>query len=193
MNQILFATHNPGKLNEAQQILGAFQVVSANQYNISDVPETGSTFLENAMIKARHASQFTDLPVFSDDSGLEIDALNGRPGIYSARYSITNDFDANMARVMTELKQVPQALRTARFRIVVVFLRHQDDPKPICIDASWEGSIVMDTYPKTPGFGYDPIFWVPEYQKTASELPKEIKNKLSHRGQALRSLAEQLN
>ena len=129
--------------------------------------------LENAMIRARHASQFTDLPVFSDDSGLEIDALNGRPGIYSARYNITNDFNANMARVMTELKQVPPALRTARFRIVVVYLRHQNDPKPICIDASWEGSIVMDTYPKTPGFGYDPIFWVPEHQKTASELPKE--------------------
>ncbi|MGC6403723.1 MAG: RdgB/HAM1 family non-canonical purine NTP pyrophosphatase [Candidatus Comchoanobacterales bacterium] len=193
MSSIVFATHNLGKLNEARNILTQFDIVDTQKLNIPDVAETGSTYVENALIKAKNACQFTSLPVFADDSGLEIDALDGRPGLYSARYIKANDFDANIAGILEEMKDIPWAKRTARFRSVVVYLRHLKDPAPVIVEATWSGIITEEHHQKTHGFGYDPIFWLTEHQMTASEMHPDTKNKLSHRGQVLKKLAQKLN
>lgn len=186
--KVVLASGNAGKLREFFRILGnaGFEVVPQSDYDVIDVPETGLTFVENAIIKARNAAQHTGLPALADDSGIEVDALNGRPGIYSARYSGEGD-DANNQKLLDEMKDVPDAQRTARFRCCIVYMRHAEDPSPLIADASWEGTI-MHELSGANGFGYDPLFFVPTHGTSSAELNQDIKNSISHRGQALEKI-----
>jgi XTP/dITP diphosphohydrolase len=183
--KVVLASGNAGKLREFFRILGnaGFEVVPQSDFDVIDVPETGLTFVENAIIKARNAAQHTGLPALADDSGIEVDALNGRPGIYSARYSGKGD-DANNDKLLEEMKDVPDDKRTARFRCCIVYMRHADDPSPLIADASWEGTI-MHQLSGANGFGYDPLFFVPTHGTSSAELLADEKNSISHRGQAL--------
>ncbi|KZZ02042.1 non-canonical purine NTP pyrophosphatase, partial [Oleibacter sp. HI0075] len=160
--------------------------IPQTELDVSDADETGLSFVENAIIKARHACQVTGLPALADDSGIEIDALDGAPGIYSARYSGEGD-QANNAKVLENMKGIPEAQRTARFQCVLVYMRHAEDPTPQVFQGAWEG-IILTEPSGTEGFGYDPIFYVPSEQCSAAELSRERKNKLSHRGQAIQQL-----
>lgn len=190
--RIVLASGNAGKLREIQALLGELGVVLVPQsdFHVSDVAETGLTFVENAIIKARHACQATGLPSVADDSGLEVDALNGEPGIYSARYAGSHGADAeNNARLLRELEQVPEAQRTARFQCVIVYLRHEHDPTPLICQGTWEGSILF-AESGAHGFGYDPLFYVAEHGCSSAELDSAVKNQLSHRGQALSKLKQ---
>jgi len=195
MNQkIVLASGNAGKLREFQQLLAGcgFEVLPQSAFNLSNADETGLTFVENAILKARHACAHTGLPAIADDSGLEVDALNGRPGIYSARYAGVDASDAeNNAKLVQELSGVEAAQRTARYHCVLAFMRHAEDPTPVLCHGSWEGSIL--TEPRgTGGFGYDPLFFVPTHQCTAAELDKAEKNRISHRGTAMAELLARL-
>ena len=185
---VVLASSNAGKVREFNQLLGGLQleVVPQSQHNVTDADETGLTFVENAILKARNAAQHTNLPALADDSGLEVDALRGAPGIYSARYAGPKASDAeNLAKLLTMLKDVPEQKRSARFQCVLVYLRHALDPTPLICQGTWEGRIL--TAPRgANGFGYDPVFFVPTHACSAAELPAESKNSLSHRGQALR-------
>ncbi len=187
---IVLASNNAGKVREIGQLLiGAqLRVVPQAEFGVTDVAETGLTFVENALIKARHAAQISGLAAIADDSGLEVDALHGAPGIYSARYAGAGSSDeANVIKLLADLTDVAEAERTARFQCVVVYLRHAADPTPLICHGTWEGRIL--TAPRGDnGFGYDPIFWVPTHQCSSAELAPEVKNQLSHRGQALRQL-----
>jgi len=187
---IVLASSNAGKLREFSQLLGGLQleVVPQSQYNVADADETGLSFVENAILKARNAAQHTGLPALADDSGLEVDALHGAPGIYSARYAGPQASDAeNLAKLLALLKDVPEEKRGARFQCVLVYLRHALDPTPLICQGSWEGRIL--TAPRgASGFGYDPLFFLPTHACSAAELPAQTKNTLSHRGQALRLL-----
>ncbi|MRI31579.1 non-canonical purine NTP pyrophosphatase [Endozoicomonas sp. OPT23] len=192
--KVVLASGNKGKLNELQQMLDGlnFEVLPQSDFNVSSVPETGLTFVENALIKARHASKVTGLPAISDDSGLEVDALNGQPGIYSARYAGEDADDAdNNAKLLEALKDVPSEQRTARFHSVLVYMRHESDPTPLICHGSWEGSILTEAA-GVGGFGYDPLFWVPEKGCASAELTKEQKNAISHRAKAKDQLLVQL-
>ncbi|MFC4701932.1 RdgB/HAM1 family non-canonical purine NTP pyrophosphatase [Glaciecola siphonariae] len=192
MQQIVLATGNKGKVAEFDALFKQYkiQVCPQSEFLVSDVAETGSTFVENAIIKARHASRHTKLPAIADDSGLVIDALNGAPGIYSARYCGQHGNDkGNYEKVLRELAD--ERRRSARFLCVLVFLRHANDPTPLICQGEWEGQIT--TAPSGDGgFGYDPIFYLPEHQCTAAELDKSIKNAQSHRGKALKRLMHDL-
>jgi XTP/dITP diphosphohydrolase len=187
-NKVVLASGNAGKLREFFRILGSegFEVVPQSDYNVIDVPETGLTFVENAIIKARNAAQHTGLPALADDSGIEVDALNGRPGIYSARYSGEGD-DANNTKLLEEMKDVPDEKRTGRFRCCIVYMRHAEDPSPLIADASWEGRILHELSGAN-GFGYDPLFFVPTHGTSSAELPQDEKNAISHRGKALKQI-----
>jgi XTP/dITP diphosphohydrolase len=166
--------------------------VPQTQLGVTDVEETGLTFVENAIIKARHASQLTGLPAIADDSGIEVDALHGAPGIYSARYSGVGASDAGNLRLMLDnLRDVPEAQRTARFQCLMVYMRHSKDPTPIICQGTWEGRILFEPVGEN-GFGYDPVFYVPEEACSAAQLASDVKNRLSHRGQALRKLVSAL-
>jgi len=191
---IVLASSNAGKVREFNQLLGSLQleVVPQSQFNVTDADETGLTFVENAILKARNAAQHTGLPALADDSGLEVDALNGAPGIYSARYAGPKASDVeNLEKLLGMLKDVPEQKRSARFQCVLVYLRHALDPTPLICQGTWEGRIL--TAPRgSNGFGYDPVFFVPTHAASAAELPAEIKNALSHRGQALRQLLASL-
>jgi len=187
---IVLASSNPGKLREFAQILSEFhlEVVPQSQFNVPDVPETGLSFVENALIKARNAAQYTSLPAMSDDSGIEIDALNGAPGIYSARFAGAEATDDdNNALLLEKLKGVPNEQRTARYHCVIVYMQHANDPMPLICQGTWEGRILHEPRGQN-GFGYDPFFYVPTHHCAAAQLPSEVKNQLSHRGQALRAL-----
>jgi XTP/dITP diphosphohydrolase len=194
MNKIVLASSNQGKLREFKQILSAknFELIPQSTFNFVDADETGLSFVENAIIKARHASELTGLPSLADDSGIEVDALQGRPGIYSARYaqvqgpSVDQDKENNK-KLLLELADVPEPLRTARYQCIIVFMRHPQDPTPLICQGSWEGRILSEESGVN-GFGYDPLFFVPSHNCTSAELSKEIKNDLSHRGKALREL-----
>lgn len=194
MKKIVLATGNPGKVREVGQILAELdmEVHPQSEFNVSDVPETGTTFVENAIIKARHAAQHTGLPAIADDSGIEVDAINGAPGVYSARYAGEGASDQdNLDKLLAELKDTPEEQRTARFQCLMVYMAHADDATPIICQGSWEGSILYA--PRgSGGFGYDPVFYVPTHDCASAELPPEEKNRLSHRGQALRKLVEAL-
>jgi XTP/dITP diphosphohydrolase len=184
---IVLASSNAGKLREFNQLLGGMQleVVPQSQFDVSDAEETGLTFVENAILKARNAAQHTRLPALADDSGLEVDALHGAPGIYSARYAGPDASDTeNLEKLLTQLKDVPEAERGARFQCVLVYLRHADDPTPLICQGTWQGRILTAARGAN-GFGYDPVFFVPTHAVSAAELPAETKNGLSHRGQAL--------
>lgn len=190
MNKLVLATGNLGKVKELSDMLSSLniEVVPQSEFNVSEVAETGTTFVENAIIKARHAAKITGLPVIADDSGLEVDALNGAPGIYSARFAGVNASDGdNLLKLLTELKDVPEEKRTARFWCVLLLMRHADDPTPLICQGFWEGKITTEPNGEN-GFGYDPIFYVPEKQTTSAQLDKATKNSLSHRGKALKQL-----
>jgi len=181
---VVLASGNAGKLRELGEVLAPLGVTLKPQahFNVPDVEETGLSFVENAIIKARVAARHSGLPTIADDSGLEVDHLNGAPGIYSARYSGAGD-DANNARLLQELGATPEALRSARFQCVLVYMRHALDPSPLVCQASWEGFISFE--PKGDnGFGYDPLFYVPEYNCSSAQLPPELKNRISHRAKA---------
>lgn len=190
--KLVLATGNQGKVKELAHMLSSLDinVVPQSDYNVSEVAETGTTFVENAIIKARHAAKVTGLPAIADDSGLEVDGLNGAPGVYSARYagSTATDQD-NIDKLLIELGN--NTNRKARFWCVLVLMRHSDDPTPLICSASWEGEITT-SQTGLGGFGYDPIFYIPELACTSSELTKEQKNAISHRGQALKALLNEL-
>lgn len=194
MTQIVLATGNQGKVKELANMLEHLNIdiVPQSQFNVPDVPETGTTFVENAIIKARHAAKLTGLPAIADDSGLEVSALGGAPGIYSARYSGDEATDqSNIDKLLLALSDTPQAQRQARFVCVLVYMEHADDPTPIICQGFWNGEITFEQSGRE-GFGYDPIFHVPSKQCTSAELSKEVKNQLSHRAQALAALVPQL-
>lgn len=191
--EIVLASGNKGKIREFNQRLGdlGVKIRPQSEFDTPEAQETGLTFIENAILKARQAAKHTGLPALADDSGIEVDALNGQPGIYSARYSGPNATDAsNNEKLLTALTDIPEHDKTARFQCVLVFLRHADDPTPLICQASWEGRIVSPTDGAN-GFGYDPIFYVDSEQCTAAELTPERKNSISHRGQAMDQLIEQ--
>lgn len=190
--RVVLASGNQGKLKELQAVLSDFnlQLVPQSEFELESAEETGLSFVENAIIKARHACIATGLPSLADDSGLEVDALNGEPGIYSARYAGVDGEGADSAnnqRLLQALEQVPEAERTARFQCVLVFMRHGNDPTPLICQGSWEGRILHQARGDQ-GFGYDPLFYVPSHDCASAELDPKIKNELSHRGQALRQL-----
>lgn len=194
MPKIILATGNPGKLREFRTLLAGLELEIAPQsdFAMPDIAETGLTFIENALLKARNAALHTGLPALADDSGLAVDALNGAPGLYSARYAGTGaDDSANIAKLLDELCGVPLEQRTARFVCVLALVRHPADPIPLICQGSWEG-VILDQPRGAGGFGYDPVFFVPTEQQTAAELTPEVKNRLSHRGQALAQLRRQL-
>jgi XTP/dITP diphosphohydrolase len=188
--KIVLASSNPGKLREINQLLAGLglTVVPQSDFDVPDADETGLSFVENAILKARHAAQLTGLPAIADDSGLEVDALNGAPGIYSARFAGSGASDAdNLEKLLMELKDVPEAQRTARFQCLMVYMAHATDPTPLICQGTWEGRILFEPRGEG-GFGYDPVFWVPGEQCASAELAPEVKNRLSHRGQALQKL-----
>ncbi len=192
--KIVLASSNPGKVFEFAQILSTCQleVVPQDQFQVPNVEETGLTFVENALLKARQAAKCTGLPAIADDSGIEVDALHGAPGIYSARFAGPKATDAdNNALLLDRLKDVADSDRTARYHCVIVYLRHADDPMPLICHGSWEGQILQAPRGQH-GFGYDPLFYVPTHQCSSAELPPEVKNQLSHRAQALRALQRAL-
>ncbi|HOY24615.1 MAG TPA: XTP/dITP diphosphatase [Cellvibrio sp.] len=192
--KIVLASGNAGKLREFQQLLSGcgFEVVPQSDFNLSNADETGTTFVENAIIKARHACQQTGLPAIADDSGIEVDALNGRPGVYSARYAGDNANDeTNNQKLLQELTGVHTEKRTARYHAVLAYMRHADDPTPILCHGTWEGIIL--TEPRgTSGFGYDPLFFVPTHNCASAELDKAEKNRISHRGKAMQELLQKI-
>lgn len=194
MTQIVLASNNQGKVREIGQMLTELEleVVPQSTFNIEDAEETGLTFVENAIIKARHASTEAGLPAIADDSGLEVDALNGAPGIYSARFAGKGASDEqNLQKLLRELENIPDKQRTARFQCLMVYMRHAQDPTPIICQGTWEGIITMEPRGDN-GFGYDPVFYVPSHQCTSAQLAPKVKNQLSHRGQALCLLVEAL-
>lgn len=194
MQKIVLATNNQGKVKELNHLLfdAGFDVISQRDFNVADIDETGLTFVENAILKARNTARITGLPAIADDSGLCVDALHGAPGIYSARYAgLTADDSQNNAKLLQALSQVPVQQRTAYFYCALVYLRHADDPTPIICQGKWSGYIL--TEPRgAGGFGYDPLFYIPELGCSAAELTQEQKSALSHRGQALTMLLEAL-
>jgi len=189
---LVLATGNQGKVNELAQMLSplAINVVPQSDFNVPEVAETGTTFVENAIIKARHAAKITGLPAIADDSGLEVDGLNGAPGVYSARFAGEHASDQdNIDKLLVELADNPN--RSARFWCVLVLMRHADDPTPLICSASWEGQITQSQDGQG-GFGYDPVFYVPDLNCTSAQLTKQQKNAVSHRGTALKQLLSEL-
>jgi XTP/dITP diphosphohydrolase len=192
--RLVLATGNAGKLKELRELLAppAFEVLPQSQFTSASVEETGLSFVENAILKARHASAASGLPAIADDSGLEVDALGGEPGIYSARYAGEGASDeANLRKLLAALQGVPAPKRSARYQCALVFMRSPRDPSPLVYQAHWEGRII-DTPRGDGGFGYDPIFELTAGGVTAAEMPAAEKNRLSHRGKALRGLVAQL-
>jgi XTP/dITP diphosphohydrolase len=193
-SDLVLASANSGKIKELQQMLGGlgFNIVPQTQLNIADIEETGLTFVENSILKARNAAAHSSLPAVADDSGLEVDFLKGAPGIYSARFAGEAATDAsNRDKLLELMKDVPADQRTARYQTVIVYMRHSNDPTPIICQGTWEGTIAFDEKGDG-GFGYDSIFQVTETNCRAAELDKESKNKLSHRGKAIASLLQRL-
>jgi XTP/dITP diphosphohydrolase len=194
IKKLVLASGNRGKLNELSDLLQSlnYQVYSQAELGVPEVPETGTTFVENAIIKARNAALVTGVAALADDSGIEVDALDGAPGVYSARFAGDDATDQkNNAHLVEKLRDVPMAERTARYRAVIVYMRHATDPSPIICEGSWEGLIQLEPQ-GSGGFGYDPHFFLPEKGCTSAELSAEEKNSLSHRGQALRQLVKKL-
>jgi len=191
MDKFVLASGNKGKLKEFSEIFSQYgvEVLPQSQFNVEEVPETGTTFVENAIIKARHAAEVTGLAAIADDSGLEVDLLDGQPGIYSARYAGEDASSVdNYEKLLQALKESKKG-RTARFQCILVYMRHAKDPTPIICQASWEGQIGFEVKGDN-GHGYDPIFIPAEHQCTAAELSSEEKNRLSHRGKAMSLLID---
>jgi len=193
-NTIVLASGNQGKLREFRELLmhRDIRVVAQSDFNVPEPEETGLSFVENAILKARHAAKITGLPAIADDSGLEVDHLKGAPGIYSSRFAGPGADDAaNNRKLLDLLSGVPAAQRSARFQCLLVFMRHHEDPTPLICQGSWEG-IIATAPAGEQGFGYDPLFFVREHNCTSAQLPREEKNRLSHRAQAMRLLLENL-
>ncbi|MFZ5465901.1 MAG: RdgB/HAM1 family non-canonical purine NTP pyrophosphatase [Pseudomonadota bacterium] len=191
---IVLATGNAGKVHEFAGLLEGLglQIRPQSDFAVPEAEETGLSFIENAILKARNAARHTGLPAIADDSGLEVDALNGAPGIYSARYAGPDKGDvANNDKLLDALRDTPWDARRARFQCVIAYLRHAEDPTPLIAQGTWEGMILEGPRGER-GFGYDPLFWVPTHECSSAELDAATKNALSHRGQAMRALLEQL-
>ncbi len=189
--RIVLATGNQGKVRELDAILTQLdiEIVPQSEFNVPEAEETGLTFVENAIIKARNASAHTGLPAIADDSGLEVDYLKGAPGIYSSRYAgVDANSQDNVKKLLATMKDVPDEERSARFQCLLVLMEHDKDPTPLICQGSWEGRILHQQQGDG-GFGYDPVFYVPTHDCASAELTPEVKNQLSHRGQALRQLA----
>ena len=194
MSKLVLASGNPGKLRELSALLDdlGYELLPQSDFNVAEAEETGTTFVENAIIKARNAAEHTGLPALADDSGIEVDALDGAPGVYSARFAGPGASDTdNNALLVQKLGEIPAERRSARYRAVIVLLRHAADPSPIICEGSWEGQIRLEPA-GSGGFGYDPYFYLPELGCTSAELNPEEKNRLSHRGKALRELKAKL-
>ena len=192
MQKVVLATGNPGKVRELADLLADFglNVVAQTELGVESAEETGLTFIENAILKARHAAQITGLPAIADDSGLAVDALGGAPGIYSARYAGVDASDQqNLDKLLVALKDVPQGSRGAQFHCVLVYMRHAEDPTPLVFHGCWAGEITHAAAGEG-GFGYDPIFYIPELGLTAAELSRDEKRAVSHRGKALKLMLE---
>jgi len=194
ITRIVLASGNAGKVREINRLFAdtGIEIVPQSDFDVPDVAETGTTFVENAIIKARHAAQCTGLPAISDDSGIEVDALDARPGVFSARYAGEGASDEdNNNRMLEELRGVPEAERTARYQCLIVFMRSHTDPVPIITQGSWQGRI-LEAPQGDGGFGYDPIFFVPSHGCSGGELPLEVKNTISHRAIALKAMLAEL-
>jgi len=194
VKEIVLASSTPGKVREINQLLATLDlhVQPQSEFGVIDAEETGLTFVENAILKARNAAQHTGLPAIADDSGIEVDALNGAPGIYSARFAGDNASDQqNLEKLLAELEGMPEAQRSARFQCLMVFMAHANDPTPVICQGTWEGRILTAARGDN-GFGYDPVFYVPTHDCSSAELSADVKNALSHRGQALRQLVTAL-
>jgi XTP/dITP diphosphohydrolase len=194
-DRLVLASGNAGKLVELRDLLGdaGFTLHAQSEFGVHDADETGLTFIENAILKARHAARATGLPALGDDSGICVDALDGAPGLYSARYAGGHgNADANIDKLLAALQGVTEARRTARFYCVLALLRHADDPQPLIAEGVWEGRI-LDARRGTGGFGYDPVFFDPARNAGAAELAPELKNRISHRGLALAALRARLS
>jgi XTP/dITP diphosphohydrolase len=192
--KLVLASSNPGKLIEMREILADLDIelVAQSEFGIADADETGTTFVENALIKARHAARASGLPALGDDSGLCVDALDGAPGLYSARYAGSHGNAAgNIAKLLDVLRNVPEARRTAHFHCTIVLLRAADDPAPLIAEGRWHGRIRYAPCGSN-GFGYDPVFLDPPSGLSAAELDATTKNRVSHRGQALAALRDRL-
>lgn len=192
MKKIVLASGNAGKVREFNQLLAdlGYEVVPQTELGVPEIEETGLSFVENAILKARNAAQHTGLPAIADDSGLEVDALDGAPGIYSARYAGAGASDTENVKKLLQA-MLGASNRRARFQCLLVFMRHGADPVPLICQGTWEGSITESPAGEN-GFGYDPVFWVAEQQCTSAQLSPEQKNAMSHRGQALRLLLQHL-
>lgn len=192
LSELVLASHNAGKLKELQAMLGdAVKVRSVGEFSQVEPEETGLSFIENAILKARNAARVSGLPALADDSGLAVDALDGAPGIYSARYAEGRGDAANNAKLLKALESTPEAERGAQFVSVLALVRHADDPLPIVCEGIWEGRILFEARGEH-GFGYDPLFWVPERDCSSAELTPEEKNRISHRARAMAILRERL-
>jgi XTP/dITP diphosphohydrolase len=192
--RVVLATNNAGKVREFRELLAplGFEVAPLSEFTNVSAQETGLSFIENAILKARHASQAANLPAIADDSGIEVDALRGAPGIYSARYAGVGASDqANLEKLVKAVRDVSSERCAARYQCALAFMRWASDPSPVICQASWEGRVIS-TPRGAAGFGYDPIFELPELGKTAAEISADEKNRLSHRGKALRQLVSQL-
>lgn len=195
MRELVLATSNQGKLAEFRHLFSglSMHIVAQSEFAVPDADETGLSFVENAIIKARNACQFTGLPSIADDSGIEVDALQGMPGIYSSRYAGQHASDAdNIQALLKALEGVDAHERTARFQCVLVFMRHAKDPTPLICQGTWQGEI-LETPIGDDGFGYDPIFWVPDTDCSAAQLSAEQKHAISHRGKAMRQFIEEFH
>lgn len=194
MQPLVLASGNKGKLKEFSELLFdcGFEIKPQSEFNVPNAEETGLTFVENAILKARHACAMTGLPAIADDSGLEVDALRGEPGIYSARFAGENATDAdNNAKLLQLLSDVPTEQRSARYQCVLVLMKHAEDPTPVICQAAWEGRILASPAGEG-GFGYDPLFFTPEHHCSAAQLDKAQKNAISHRGKAMQRLLQAL-
>nr|VFK16785.1 MAG: XTP/dITP diphosphohydrolase [Candidatus Kentron sp. LPFa]VFK23190.1 MAG: XTP/dITP diphosphohydrolase [Candidatus Kentron sp. LPFa] len=195
MRKVVLASSNQGKLRELGELLAPLDItlVPQSDFGVQDVEETGTTFVENAIIKARHAAAVSGLPAIGDDSGLAVDRLGGAPGIYSARYAGKGATDKqNLDRLLHELADAPESERGARFLCLMVYMGHADDPTPLIAQGAWEGRILFSPRGEN-GFGYDPVFHVPTHGCSSAELASDVKNALSHRGQAVRELIAHLS
>jgi len=190
--QVVLASNNKGKVKEINAVLEALsiKVTPQSKFNVEEAEETGLSFVENALIKARNAAEHTQHPAIADDSGIEVPALDGRPGIYSARYAgIGASDEENLNKLVNDIKDLPEEDRIAQFVCVMVYMRHANDPIPVISQGIWKGTLLTEPRGQN-GFGYDPIFFVPTHNCCSAELSSEVKNQLSHRGQALRQLVK---
>ncbi|AQZ94298.1 RdgB/HAM1 family non-canonical purine NTP pyrophosphatase [Halopseudomonas phragmitis] len=192
LTRLVLASNNAGKLKELQAMLGSqIEVLPQKQFTDQEADETGLSFVENAILKARHAARASGLPALADDSGLAVDALGGAPGIYSARYADGAGDAANNSKLLAALDGLPDEQRGAQFICALALVRHADDPLPILCEGHWRGRI-LHAPRGDQGFGYDPLFWVPETECSSAELPAEQKNRLSHRARAMVLLRQRL-